>query len=168
MEHSIREISINDADDYIKLIKDIYDESDYMLYSPGEYVPSLSSVLKNLEHFITSPSNAIYVAEIDGMLIGFAIVSSRKYERTQHETRVRIGIREHYRNKGVGHSLLNAVDAWALNHGIRRLEALVVPQNDHAVELFKSAGYQIEGEMRDKLKIDNQYYNEYVMAKLLR
>ena len=102
------------------------------------------------------------------MLIGFAIVSSRKYERTQHETRVRIGIREHYRNKGVGHSLLNAVDAWALNHGIRRLEALVVPQNDHAVELFKSANYQVEGEMRDKLKIDNQYYNEYVMAKLLR
>ena len=74
MEHSIREISINDADDYIKLLKDIYDESDFMLYSPGEYVPSLSSALKNLEHFITSPSNTIYIAEIDGMLIGFAIV----------------------------------------------------------------------------------------------
>ncbi|RIN79812.1 GNAT family N-acetyltransferase [Staphylococcus simulans] len=167
MEHTIREISINDADAYIALLKDIYDESSYMLYSPGEYVPSLSSALQQLEHFITSPSNTIYLAEIDGKLIGFAVVTSREYERTRHETRVRLGIRAQYRSKGVGQSLLNAVDAWAYNHDIRRLEALVVPQNEHAVDLFKSAGYQIEGEMRDKLKIDNKYYSEYVMAKLL-
>ena len=87
MEHTIREISINDADAYIALLKDIYDESSYMLYSPGEYVPSLSSALQQLEHFITSPSNTIYLAEIDGKLIGFAIVTSREYERTRHETR---------------------------------------------------------------------------------
>ena len=66
MEHSIREISINDADDYIKLIKDIYDESDYMLYSPGEYVPSLSSVLKilsilSLLHLILFTSQKLMV-----------------------------------------------------------------------------------------------------------
>ena len=59
------------------------------------------------------------------------------------------------------------MDAWAYNHSIRRLEALVVPENETAVDLFKSAGYQIEGEMRDKLKIDNKFYSEYVMAKLL-
>ena len=36
-----------------------------------------------------------------------------------------------------------------------------------AVELFKAAGFNIEGELKDKLYINGQYFNKYVMAKLL-
>lgn len=61
--------------------------------------------------------------------------------------------------------MINAIEAWSLNHNIRRIEATVVPENDGAVNLFKSAGFQIEGELKDKLYINNKYYNEYVMAK---
>lgn len=44
MAHIIREISIKDVEDFIKLLSKIYDESEYTLYNPGEYTPSISSV----------------------------------------------------------------------------------------------------------------------------
>ncbi|MDT3984434.1 GNAT family N-acetyltransferase, partial [Staphylococcus ureilyticus] len=46
-------------------------------------------------------------------------------------------------------------------------EVEVVPENTTAVDLFKSANYQVEGELKDKLFIDHRYYNKYIMAKLL-
>ena len=39
MAHIIREISIKDVEDFIKLLSKIYDESEYTLYNPGEYTP---------------------------------------------------------------------------------------------------------------------------------
>ena len=47
------------------------------------------------------------------------------------------------------------------------VSASVVPENARAVELFKAAGFNIEGELKDKLYINGQYFNKYVMAKLL-
>ena len=65
MAHIIREISIKDVEDFIKLLSKIYDESEYTLYNPGEYTPSISSVSDRLERIITSPRNTVYVAEQD-------------------------------------------------------------------------------------------------------
>lgn len=53
MAHIIREISIKDVEDFIKLLSKIYDESEYTLYNPGEYTPSISSVSDRLERIIT-------------------------------------------------------------------------------------------------------------------
>ncbi|MDW4447638.1 GNAT family N-acetyltransferase [Staphylococcus saprophyticus] len=167
MVHQIREIGINDIDPFVKLLTTIYDESDYLIYNSGEYAPSNNDAIANLEHYITSPSNAIYVAENNDELVGFAIVTTGNFERTRHEAIFSMGVIRHYREKGLGQSLINSVEAWCLNHHIRRIEASVVPENETAVDLFKTAGYQIDGELRDKLYIDGKYFNKYVMSKLL-
>jgi len=59
MVHQIREIGINDIEHFVKLLSTIYDESDYLIYNPGEYAPSNTDAVATLEHYITSPSNAI-------------------------------------------------------------------------------------------------------------
>lgn len=167
IHHIIREISIKDVEDFMKLLSKIYDESDYTLYNPGEFTPSVSSVSDYLERIITSPRNTIYVAEQDDQLVGSALVTTEELERTKHEAVITLGVSQLYQKHGVGLALINAVEAWAINHDIKRLEASIVPENDRAVELFKGAGFNIEGELKDKLYIDGKYYNKYVMAKLL-
>ena len=44
MAHIIREISIKDTEALTTLLTKIYDESDYTLYNPGEFNPSVSSI----------------------------------------------------------------------------------------------------------------------------
>ena len=158
MTHLIREISIKDVENFISLLSQIYDESEFTFYNPGEYSPTISSASQHLEKYITSPTKAIYVAESDEQLVGYVFVNTETYERTQHEAVVYLGVRQ---------ALINRIEAWALNHHIRRIEATVVTENINAIELFKGMGFQIEGELKDKLFINQKYYNEYVMAKIL-
>ncbi|MBC2909844.1 GNAT family N-acetyltransferase [Staphylococcus hominis] len=167
MAHIIREISIKDTEALTTLLTKIYDESDYTLYNPGEFNPSVSSISNLLERVITSPRNTIYVAEADDQLVGCIFVTTEKYERTQHEAIITLGVTKFYQKKGIGLALINAVEAWALNHNIKRLQASVVPENTHALMLLKGAGFNIEGELKNKLLINNQYFNKYIMAKLL-
>ena len=167
MAHVIREISIKDVENFIDLLSKIYDESEFTFYNPGEYSPSIASASQNLENYITSPSKAIYVAESDEQLVGYAFVNTETYERTQHEAVIYLGVKKYYQKHGVGQALINAIESWSLNHKIRRIEATVVTENGRAVELFKGTGFQIEGELKDKLYINGRYYNEYVMAKIL-
>ncbi|MCE5038737.1 GNAT family N-acetyltransferase [Staphylococcus auricularis] len=167
MSHMIREISIKDVDEFVSLASKIYDESDYMVYNQGEYAPSKTDAIDHLEYFITSPANAIFVAEHNGELVGYTIVTTESLERTKHEAKVTLGVIRHYRERGLGRALINSVEAWCTNHQIRRIEVSVVPENTTAVDMFKDAGFKIEGELRDKLYIDDRYYNKYVMAKLL-
>ena len=167
MTHLIREISIKDVENFISLLSQIYDESEFTFYNPGEYSPTISSESQHLEKYITSPTKAIYVAESDEQLVGYVFVNTETYERTQHEAVVYLGVREYYQHQGIGQALINRIEAWALNHHIRRIEATVVTENINAIELFKGMGFQIEGELKDKLFINQKYYNEYVMAKIL-
>ena len=147
MAHIIREISIKDTEALTTLLTKIYDESDYTLYNPGEFNPSVSSISNLLERVITSPRNTIYVAEEDDRLVGCIFVTTEKYERTQHEAIITLGVTKFYQ-KGIGLALINAVEAWALNHNIKRLQASVVPENTHALMLLKGAGFNIEGELK--------------------
>ncbi|MCG2388867.1 GNAT family N-acetyltransferase [Staphylococcus epidermidis] len=167
MTHLIREISIKDVENFISLLSQIYDESEFTFYNPDEYSPTISSASQHLEKYITSPTKAIYVAESDEQLVGYVFVNTETYERTQHEAVVYLGVREYYQHQGIGQALINRIEAWALNHHIRRIEATVVTENINAIELFKGMGFQIEGELKDKLFINQKYYNEYVMAKIL-
>ena len=143
MTHLIREISIKDVENFISLLSQIYDESEFTFYNPGEYSPTISSASQHLEKYITSPTKAIYVAESDEQLVGYVFVNTETYERTQHEAVVYLGVREYYQHQGI------------------------VTENINAIELFKGMGFQIEGELKDKLFINQKYYNEYVMAKIL-
>ena len=166
MAHIIREISIKDTEALTTLLTKIYDESDYTLYNPGEFNPSVSSISNRLERVITSPRNTIYVAEEDDQLVGCIFVTT---ENTNvHNTKQSLHlVLLNFIKKGIGLALINAVEAWALNHNIKRLQASVVPENTHALMLLKGAGFNIEGELKNKLLINNQYFNKYIMAKLL-
>ena len=93
MTHLIREISIKDVENFISLLSQIYDESEFTFYNPGEYLPTISSASQHLEKYITSPTKAIYVAESDEQLVGYVFVNTETYERTQHEAVVYLGVR---------------------------------------------------------------------------
>ena len=53
MTHLIREISIKDVENFISLLSQIYDESEFTFYNPGEYSPTISSASQHLKN--TSP-----------------------------------------------------------------------------------------------------------------
>ncbi|MFI3241870.1 MAG: GNAT family protein [Alphaproteobacteria bacterium] len=73
-----------------------------------------------------------------------------------------------YQGQGLGTKLMNMLDDWAKDNRLHRIEGSVRTQNVSAISLYLKCGYKIEGEVKDYALINNEWHNEYLIAKILR
>ncbi|WP_059170332.1 GNAT family N-acetyltransferase [Bacillus sp. FJAT-27445] len=164
----IREIQPVDAENFICLIKQVESESKFMLMEAEERKTTPEQQRKQLEHIKKQSNSTIFVAEQEkGKLVGYLIAMGGSVRKTMHSAYLVIGILEEYRGRGIGTSLFQRLEEWAINSKISRLELTVVTQNEAGIALYKKRGFEIEGIKRKSLMIDDEFYNEYFMSKLL-
>ena len=163
----IREIEIEDAENFINLIKEVEAESDFMLMGAGERKTTPEQQKKHIEQVKEQSNATIFVAEEEGKLIGYLIAMGGRAKRTQHSAYLVIGILKNFRGRGIGTALFQSMENWALNHNISRLELTVVTQNEVGLALYKKRGFEIEGTKRNSLMIEGKLFSEYYMSKLL-
>jgi RimJ/RimL family protein N-acetyltransferase len=163
----VREITLGDAEAFINLVKQVEEDSDYMLMEAGERTTTAEQQQLQLERMIQQSNSTIFVAEENEKLIGYIIVMGGTVRRTRHTAYLVIGILKEYRGQGVGTRLFEVVSEWAVNHQLSRLELTVVTKNEAGVALYKKNGFEIEGTKVNSLYIDGEFFSEYYMAKLL-
>ena len=163
----IREIKIDDAENFIKLIKNVESQSDFMLMEPGERKTTFLQQRKHLKEIDQQNNSTIFVAEVEGELVGYLIAIGGSVKRTEHSAYIVIGILQSYRGKGIGTELFHNVNKWASKHNISRLELTAVTENKAGLALYKKSGFEIEGTKRNSLIIDGKFFDEYYMSKLL-
>ena len=108
---------------------------------PGELFPEerYSELVKNRE---------LYVAKLDGTVIGFAWVRIRTAEGVGLVTRKvmlinQVCVDEALRNHGIGTQLMEEVRVLARAFGCTDLQLGVYPQNDAAVSFYQKCGFMI-------------------------
>lgn len=164
----IREVSLADSEKLSTLILQIDHDSKFMLWNSGERKLTSEAQSKMIETFLAKTNSTILVAEENKELAGYLLVNGGQAEKNKHSAYIVIGVNQTHHGKGIGTLLLQAVDAWALNHDLHRLELTVVTENEGAVALYKKQGFEIEGTKKDSLFIENQFYDEYYMAKIYK
>ena len=163
----IRGIKLEDAEGFVSLVKQVEESADFMMMEAGERTLSAEQQRKRIEQMKSGGNSTILLAEEDGKLVGYLIVVGGDAKRVLHRGYLVIGILNEFRGQGIGTKLFSHLDDWAKAHHISRLELTVVIQNEMAVALYKKSGFEIEGTKRNSLLIDNVFYDEYYMAKLL-
>lgn len=164
----IREIKLEDAEGFVSLVKEVEEDTDFMMMEAGERRISAEQQRKRIEQMKSGGNSTILLAEgEDGKLVGYLIVVGGDAKRVLHRGYLVIGILKEFRGQGIGTKLFSHLDEWAKEHYISRLELTVVTQNKMAVALYKKSGFEIEGIKRNSLLIDNVFYDEYYMAKLI-
>lgn len=68
MEEIIREIRINDVENFNKLLDSVINQSEYLLFNPGEHQISIQNQTLFLEEMITTSNSTIIVAELNDVL----------------------------------------------------------------------------------------------------
>ncbi|WP_053363245.1 GNAT family N-acetyltransferase [Bacillus sp. FJAT-27251] len=164
---NIREITLGDAENFIHLVKQVESESDYMLLEAGERTTTAEQQQLQLEQIIQQSNSTIFIAEEEEKLLGYIIVIGGTARRNRHSAYLVVGILKEYRGQGLGTSLFEAVNEWAREHELSRLELTVVTENEAGIALYKKIGFEIEGTKVNSLIIDGTFHNEYYMAKLL-
>ncbi|WP_157949877.1 GNAT family N-acetyltransferase [Vallitalea okinawensis] len=162
----LRKAEINDAEKLQELMIRLDQETKYMLYEPGERKKDIKRMENMLQDFKETES-AFIVVEDDKELVGYIACKRSPLQRIRHIGYIVVGIRQDYSNQGIGSKLFNAVDQWAEEAGLTRIELTVMTHNSRAVHLYEKMGYEVEGKKERSIKIDDKYIDEYYMAKLI-
>ncbi|MEJ8555045.1 GNAT family N-acetyltransferase [Tepidibacter sp. Z1-5] len=161
----IRNIENKDAESFFYMLKKLDSENKFMMYEPNERKTSIGEIISKIEDIHKSGSLTL-VVEKNNKIIGFLSANRGFANRIKHSAYIVIGLLKDYTGMGIGTKLFKELDNWALGNDITRLELTVMVHNKNAVKLYKKMGFKIEGIKKKSLIIDEQYIDEYYMAKI--
>ena len=107
------------------------------------------------------------VAVVDGKVVGQLGLHTSSRPRRRHVGSFGIGVHDDFQGKGVGKALLKACIEMADNWlNITRLELEVYTDNEAAIRLYESFGFEHEGTKRRDAFRNGQYVDSHIMARL--
>lgn len=108
------------------------------------------------------------VALIGGELVGSAgLHGSGPSPRRRHVMNIGMAVAPEAQGRGVGRALMAALIDYADNWGqVLRLELGVFVDNERAIRLYKSFGFEVEGHQRGYALRHGRYADCYAMARL--
>jgi L-phenylalanine/L-methionine N-acetyltransferase len=108
----------------------------------------------------------ILVAETDGKVIGMIGLHLFKRARQRHMASLGMMVRTEYQGKGIGKKLmeniLDLADNWLM---LVRIELDVIEDNERAIRLYRSFGFEVEGKKKYSVIKDGKYADLLMMAR---
>jgi len=124
--------------------------------------------LNNVEKFIVDgdPDNHVFVAEMDGKVVGIAGLHTSKVLRKRHSAFLGISVNKAYQGKGIGSKLMETLvdlsDNWLK---LVRIELTVFSDNENATKLYDKHGFVVEGVQKYAAVKDGEYADITMMAR---
>lgn len=160
----IRRATLDDAVGIVAIWEAIAAEKRYSAvsrpFTPDEervYIASLSD------------REAIFVAELDGHIVGFQTLARwASYTPSfDHVGEIGTFVLPEYRGRGIGKALAKATLAFARQKGYEKLVIYVRATNQSAQTFYQSLGFAPIGVLTKQVKIDSQYDDDIVMEMFL-
>ena len=124
--------------------------------------------IESVREFVTSNIKAghpQFVAEVDGELVGWCdAIPGTETAGTAHVGSLGMGVLKEYRNKKIGHQLLEATIAKARAVGLEKIELCVYCSNESAIALYRNFGFEEEGKKTRGRLVDGVYDDVLLMA----
>jgi putative acetyltransferase len=100
-------------------------------------------------------------------IIGSASLRFNQRKALKHKAELGLTVHDDYQNMGIGTALLNHLINVARMRNLKKIYLQVSTANDRAINLYKKAGFKIEGKLCKESYINSKYRDEYRMALLL-
>lgn len=164
MNLNIRPIMMQDAS-FINEIRRMDGVRENMLGIISERITRTEAFINGL-----TDNDHVLVAEIEEegqkKVVGIIGLHINKNLRTRHSASLGIAVHRDYQGKGIGKALfqkiLDLADNWLM---LVRVELDVFVDNERAMNLYKSMGFEIEGRKKYAAIRNGEYVDEYIMAR---
>lgn len=97
----VQQAAPEDAAAVIMFFQRLYSETDFMLFEPGEAVPSENEQAQRIEHATKTESGAMFLFETDNQIIGACFGTRGIAKRTCHSLHV-VGVLRAWVGRGIG------------------------------------------------------------------
>ncbi len=162
----IRDAKIEDAEAFWEMQSALDNETQFMMYEPGEREKDISAV-ENVIAKAATGDDLLLIAEDNNKIAGYIYAQRGTFRRTRHSAYIVVGIREAYQHKGIGTEFFKQLISWAEQSDLKRLELTVMSPNVNARHLYERFGFVIEGTKRFSMLVDGSYVDEFYMAKII-
>lgn len=164
MIFKIRPIRIEDAR-YIHEMRTMDGVRENIMGITSERITRTEEFINNL-----TEEQHVFVAEVEDegikRVVGTVGLTVNKSPRVRHSASIGIMVHRDYQEMGIGRSLLKKVidvsDNWLM---LVRLELGVFVDNERAINLYKSLGFEFEGTKKYAAIRNGKYEDEYLMAR---
>lgn len=166
--YQIREAEPDDAVALLEYLERVSGESDCLGFGPGEFDLTEDQEREVLLKCRSSDRDLYLVAVIGDDLVGALHFGSGARLRTRHAGEFGMSVRRTWWGSGIGGGLLDALLAWAAAGGaIGRVNLRVRTDNHAAVALYRSRGFEIEGTMRDQVRLGDESHDLHIMGRAI-
>lgn len=122
--------------------------------------------LRWLETMVKTGKCHQFIIELDGRAVGTAFLKNADYENKKAEFGIFIGEAD-CRGKGVGQKATELVIDYGFSAmGLNRIYLSVFSDNVAAIKVYKKAGFLIEGELKEDICRNGEFYDVTLMAIL--
>jgi ribosomal protein S18 acetylase RimI-like enzyme len=129
--------------------------------------PPVSALEEDLRSFVENKAPHFFA--FDGeRLIGWCDLRLTKRASAKHRAELGMGLLKGYRRKGIGRALIQKVIEAATEYGLEKLELVVISDNEPAIRLYKSVGFNEEGRILKYRKLNGAYTDAINMGLFLR
>jgi RimJ/RimL family protein N-acetyltransferase len=130
---------------------------------PGE-IP-LAAYIEKIQSLTADPKGIYVVAEIDEQIIGHVFLDPLPLAANAHICALTIVVYPGWQGRGVGRELMQHVIRWAERiRGIEKIELRVRASNERAIALYRNMGFEEEGRIRRRVKINETYLDDIAMG----
>lgn len=164
--YDIREITEADSSKILRMILEMADESDNFPFTSEDYGMSLESQ-RSFINYMHQMDNCIYYGAFVGEdPIGIIYLEGGHRRKTFHLCNLGMGIKKNYWGKGIGRALMDKAIAFAeKSEYIAKIDLQVRTDNQYAIRLYRSAGFQVEGRNRRALFMNGEFYDYLSMGR---
>lgn len=165
MDIEVRKAQPADAEQLLLLVNELMGDGRYF-YTNGIEMTA-DEYRKFIENSNLDSFTFTYVAILDQILVGWAILTRRRFKYKFHVGNLVIGIKEQFRRKGIGRKMISFIESDALRMGMESIDSFVRESNINALYFFNTLHFQKDGFKPRALKIDSQYEGEMLLSKPL-
>lgn len=166
---TFREPVIEDAKEIVDFYNYVGGETSFLSFEKDEYPLDVEGQKESIQATNESPINTMLLAIVDGKIVGIGTISSSHIIKSRHSGELGIVVAQEYQGKGIGTSIIQQLIDWAKGNEVTtRIQLDTRTDNELAVKLYQSFGFEIEGCLKNSTLLDGKYYDLYVMGMMIK
>lgn len=159
---------VEDAEEIVAFYNRVGGETSYLSFEKDEYPLTVEQQKEALEADSKDDQQFMLLVKEDGEIIALGTMNTSHKIKAKHVTELGIVVQKLSQSKGVGTELMKRLIKWARNEpNITKIRLDTRADNVKAVSLYLRLGFIIEGTLKNETLWNGQYYDLYVMGKMI-
>jgi ribosomal protein S18 acetylase RimI-like enzyme len=165
---NIKLIEQQDAQAYYDFHVEMSKQTDYLLLTQDEVgALTVDDYKKVVDRSLNLERNVVFVAKDEEKIAGAIWVQGFKVSKMKHIACFGIGVLKQYQNQSIASQLYRQAELYLKCNGVERIQITVIDENTQACKFYKKLGFEVEGELKKSVYMNNKYYNEIQLAKFI-